>query len=124
MRSKSSPFPSFKKPTIKEFGRAYVRLFSYFETPEASLIFLSGHTIVQESQGPRRSGDCLVRVLDGARGKPALLGPDVPNVIQYVTNHAQGRAFWVEYFLGERQARKRTWEVGQHAPSSDILTPR
>ncbi|AIO71594.1 hypothetical protein DM80_6128 [Burkholderia multivorans] len=35
----------FKKPTIKDKGRAYVRLFQYFETPESWLEFLDQYAI-------------------------------------------------------------------------------
>lgn len=122
MQSNSSS--SFKRPTIKEFGRAYVRLFNYFETPESWLSFLASHTIIQESEGVRRNGDCMIRVVDLACGELAMLGASIPNTIRYITYPAEGRAFWVEHFLDAHQARKRTWEVGQPSPSSDLITRR
>jgi hypothetical protein len=35
----------FKKPTIKDKGRAYVRLFQFFETPESWLQFLDQYDV-------------------------------------------------------------------------------
>lgn len=47
----------FKKPTIKDNGRAYVRLFQCFETPERWLDFLNRYSVQPQPSGVARNGD-------------------------------------------------------------------
>ncbi|WP_186170297.1 hypothetical protein [Burkholderia gladioli] len=113
----------FKKPTIKDNGRAYVRLFQCFETPESWLDFLNRYTIQHQPFGVRRNGDCAVCVIDPATGDLAVLGLDIPNQITYHTFAAE-RSFWNERYASAMHRRHRTIEVGYDSPSKDEVVPR
>lgn len=114
----------FKKPTIKETSRAYVRLFEYFKAPEQWLSFLKGYRVEHPPFGMRRNGDCAVRVIDPNTGELAILGLEIPNEIQYHTYVATARSFWNEHFTSETQRRHRTTEIGCSSPSRDELVSR
>ncbi|BCN13347.1 hypothetical protein RPSD_52320 (plasmid) [Ralstonia solanacearum] len=113
----------FKKPTIKDNGRAYVRLFQYFETPECWLKFLEQYSVQTRSFGSRWDADCEVRVIDRATGDLAVLGLAVPNFIKYHTFAAE-RSFWNEWYLSATEKRHRTIEVGYDRPSKDETVER
>lgn len=113
----------FKKPTIKDHGRAYVRLFQRFETPESWLQFLDRYTIEHRPFGVRRNGDCAVCVLDPATGNLADLGLEIPNEITYHTFAAE-RSFWNERYASATHRRHRVLEVGRDLPSKDEVFPR
>lgn len=113
----------FKKPTIKDKGRAYVRLFQYFETPDSWLKFLDQYAIETQTFGSRSDADCEVRVIDRATGDLAVLGLQVPNYINYHT-FAGERSFWNEWYLSATGRRHRVIEVGFDRPSKDETVPR
>lgn len=115
---------AFKKPTIKDTSRAYVRLFEYFTSPEAWLAFVDRYRIESFSFGMQRHGDCAVRVVDPATGHLATLGLSVPSEIKYHTYVATARSFWQECFLSDTQRRERTFEVGYAQPSKDEVSTR
>ena len=113
----------FKKPTIKDNGRAYVRLFQCFDTPECWLDFLSRYTVQHQPFGVRRNGDCSVCVIDPATGDLANLGLEIPNQITYHT-FAGDRSFWNERYASATHRRHRAIEVRSDRPSKDEIVPR
>lgn len=113
----------FKKPTIKDKGRAYVRLFQYFETPESWLKFLDQYAIETQTFGSRWDADCEVRVIDRSTGDLAALGLQVPNHIKYHTFAAE-RSFWNEWYSSGTEKRHRVIEVGYDRPSKDETVQR
>ena len=115
---------TFKKPTIKETSRAYVRLFDYFATAEKWLNFLHRYRVERVPFGIQRAGDCAVRVIDLESGAVAVLGLEVPNEIKYHTYTAMGRSFWTEEFLNATHRRNRIIEVGNTQVSKDEVVPR
>lgn len=120
MRNTSNCQATFKKPTIKGTSRAYVRLFSYFQTPEKWLEFLEQFRIEYVAFGMQRAGDCAVRVIEPSNGKVADLGLDVPNEIKYHTYVATARSFWIEEFSSSTYRRHRMTEVGARPHTDDI----
>lgn len=117
-------FDSFKKPTIKANGRAYVRLFGYFSSPADWRAFLAQYRVEQVGFGLQRNGDCSVRVVDPSTGDDATLGLDIPNYITYHTHTATSRSFWNEHFLSNTKRRHRTYEVGYANASKDEFFER
>ena len=113
----------FKRPTIKGNGRAYVRLFQFFETPESWLKFLGQYAVETQSFGSRWDADCTVRVFDRETGDLAVLGLQVPNHIHYHTFAAE-RSFWNEWYLSSTEKRHRVIEVGYDQPTKDETKPR
>jgi hypothetical protein len=113
----------FKKPTIKDKGRAYVRLFQFFETTESWLRFLEQYVVETKSVGSRWDADCTVRVIDRTTGDLAVLGLHVPNHIHYHTFGGE-RSFWNEWYLSATEKRHRVFEVGCDRPSKDEITQR
>ncbi|WP_186117748.1 hypothetical protein [Burkholderia gladioli] len=113
----------FRKPTIKDNGRAYVRLFEHFETPEHWIEFLSRYTVQHMPFGMHRNGDCAVRVIDPATGNLAILGLNIPNRITYHTFAAE-RSFWNEEYASATHRRHLTIEVGFTSPSRDEVVLR
>lgn len=103
---------TFRKPTIKADGRACVRLYSYFNTPEKWIAFLERHHVERIPFGMARNGDCAIRVVDRASGILAALGPDIPCVIKYHVNIHPDRQFWTEEFATSTEVRSRVTEVG------------
>lgn len=114
----------FSKPTIKKHGRAYVRLYDYFKTPDRWLAFLERYTVEHFDVGMRRNGDCAVRVIDPVTQEVAALGLDIPSLITYRTHVATARSFWNEEFRSETHRRQRTFEVGFVQASNDTVVPR
>ncbi|MCY0852536.1 hypothetical protein [Cupriavidus sp. D39] len=114
----------FKKPTIKDNGRAYVRLFGYFATQDEWLRFLTRYVVKHVPFGMERNGDCAVRVIDPTTGELATLGLELPNEIKHHTYVATARSFWNENFANDTQRRSRTVEVGFDQPSKDEVVPR
>ncbi|WP_186214941.1 hypothetical protein [Burkholderia gladioli] len=112
-----------KKPTIKDKGRAYVRLFEFFETPESWLGFLDQYAVETTSFGSRWDADCTVRVIDRATGDLAALGLHIPNHIHYHTFSGE-RSFWNEWYLSATEKRHRVLEIGDDRPSKDETKPR
>jgi hypothetical protein len=105
----------FKKPTIKDTSRAYVRLFGHFRTPQEWLEFLQFNRVEYMPFGMQREGDCAVRVIDLATNDLAVLGLEVPNVVKYHNNVPFGRSFWTEEFLSPTHRRHRVMEIGHEA---------
>ncbi|SAK98465.1 hypothetical protein AWB80_07527 [Caballeronia pedi] len=114
---------AFKKPTIKENGRAYVRLFQCFPNTESWLNFLANHSIKSETYGSRYDADCEIRVINRATGDLAVLGLEIPNRIRYHT-FGGDRSFWNEWYLSATHTRHRTTELGYNSPSKDETVPR
>jgi hypothetical protein len=114
---------SFKKPTIKDTNRAYVRLFEFFSSPHEWLEFLQRHHVEYVAFGMQRNGDCAIRVMDSSTGQPALLGLKVPNKIKYHSYVAAARSFWTEDFSDGTHRRHRIIEVGNATPLEDSVIP-
>lgn len=116
---------AFKRPTIKETSRAYVRLYGYFKTPEKWLAFLERYRVEYINFGMRRNGDCAVRVIDPATQEIAVLGLDLPNEIKYHTyTDKTDRSVWNEEFASATHRRRRQFEVGSDQASKDEVVPR
>lgn len=111
---------SFRKPTIKDTSRAYVRLFQYFKTNADWLAFLVRYEVRHVPFGHVSHGDCAVRVIERATGEVARLGLDIPIEIKYHTYVATARSFWNESFVSDTHVRERTIEVGYSEPSRDV----
>lgn len=114
----------FKKPTIKDNGRAYVRLFQCFKTTESWLDFLNRYTIRHLPFGVRRNGDCAVCVYDPTTGDLAELGLEIPNEIIYRKLVAEGSFVWTESYASATHRRYRAIEVGCDMPLRDEVVPR
>ncbi|CAN7494257.1 hypothetical protein [Polaromonas sp. LjRoot131] len=91
------PIPHMKKPTIKEFNRAYVRLYGIVKKQGDWEEFKAHYRVEIIEFGTRKHGDCGVRVLD-TDGAPATLGSVIPNKITYRCFVEPSRTTWVEYF--------------------------
>ncbi|SOY83461.1 conserved hypothetical protein [Cupriavidus taiwanensis] len=115
---------AFKRPTIKDTNRAYVRLFEYIKTPDQWLSFLARYSVVNVPYGMKRNGDCAVRVIDPTSGSLAVLGLELPNEIKYHTYVATARNFWTEGFTSATHQRNRVLEVGCAQPRNDDVVPR
>lgn len=115
---------AFKRPTIKETNRAYVRLYEYFNTPEKWLAFLERYRVEIIDFGMRRHGDCAIRVIDPETQEVAVLGLELPNTVKYHTYVATSRSFWNEEFASATHRRIRTIEVGDAQASKDEVAPR
>jgi hypothetical protein len=67
---------------------------------------------------------CSVRVIDLATNDLAVLGLEVPNVVNYHNNVPFGRSFWTEDFLSPTHRRHRVIEIEYAQVSEDKVTPK
>lgn len=115
---------SFKKPTIKGYGRAFVRLYCYFGSAESWQQFLESYRVQHVPFGMVRNGDCAVQVVSRATGEVVALGLEIPHQIRYHTNVATVRSFWTEEFMDANHKRIRIIEVGSAIPLKDDLAAK
>lgn len=96
-----------KKPTIKEFNRAYVRLYDFVKKHGDWEAFKARYRVEIIEFGMRKNGDCGVQVLD-ADGTLATLGNSIPNKITYRYFVEPPRTTWMEYFKEGDITRRET----------------
>lgn len=84
-------------PTAKNANRAYVRLHSYVIKQHLWDDFAETYRVILESTDTQNASLYGVMVLDRI-GRPAALGPDIPNQITYSTHKTPAMAVWTESF--------------------------
>lgn len=99
----------FKAPTIKDYGRAYVRLYKSVSSQGAWQDFLAAFDVRHVPHGMVRNGDCAVQVFIKGTLQPAVLGLTVPYHVRYHYVVEPGNEVWNEYFTdGQRNLLRTT----------------